>query len=127
MTAYVDRSGLKIAEVLARFVEDDVLPPLGMDPGRFWSGVADVFGRFAPENRALLAKREDLQARIDSWHKAHPGAPQDPAAYQAFLREIGYLVPSPRPSRSTRPMSMTSSPVWPDRSWWCRSSTPASC
>jgi malate synthase len=59
--------------------------------------VADVFGRFAPENRALLAKRDDLQARIDSWHKAHPGAPQDPAAYQAFLREIGYLVSEPEP------------------------------
>ncbi len=76
MTAYLDRAGLKIADVLARFVEEDVLPPLGMDAGRFWAGVAEVFGRFAPENKALLAKRDALQARIDAWHKAHPGDPR---------------------------------------------------
>jgi malate synthase len=97
MTVYVDRAGLKIAEVLAQFVENDVLPPLGMDAGRFWAGVAEVFADFAPRNKALLAKRDDLQAKIDAWHKARPGVPQDPAAYQAFLREIGYLVPEPGP------------------------------
>jgi malate synthase len=97
MTAYLDRAGLKIADVLARFVEEDVLPPLDMDAGRFWSGIADVFGRFAPENKALLAKRDALQTKIDAWHKARPGVPHDPAAYQAFLREIGYLVPEPGP------------------------------
>ena len=97
MTAYLDRAGLKIADVLARFVEEDVLPPLDMDAGRFWSGIADVFGRFAPENKALLAKRDALQTKIDAWHKARPGVPHDPAAYHAFLREIGYLVPEPGP------------------------------
>jgi malate synthase len=97
MTAYVDRAGLKIADVLARFVEDDVLPPLGMDAGQFWSGVAGVFATYAPQNKALLAKRDDLQAKIDAWHKASPGVPADAAAYQAFLREIGYLVPEPAP------------------------------
>ena len=47
----------------------------------------------APRNAALLAKRDDLQARIDAWHKAHAGQPHDAAAYEAFLREIGYLLP----------------------------------
>ncbi len=97
MTAYVDRAGLKIAEVLARFVETEVLPPLGMDADPFWSGVAGVFGTFAPQNKALLAKRDELQAKIDAWHKASPGEPRDPQAYQTFLREIGYLVPEPAP------------------------------
>ena len=95
MTNYVDRAGLKIADVLARFVEADVLPPLGMDAGRFWTGVAEVFGRYAPLNKALLAKREDLQAKIDAWHKARAGVPHDAAAYEAFLRQIGYLVDEP--------------------------------
>ena len=97
MTVYVDRAGLKIAEVLARFVENEVLPPLGMDAGPFWAGTAQVFTAFAPQNKALLAKRDELQARIDDWHKARAGAPHDAAAYEAFLREIGYLAPEPEP------------------------------
>ena len=97
MTTYVDRAGLKVADVLARFVEDDVLPPLGMDAEAFWTGVAGVFGRFAPENRALLDKRDRLQAQIDAWHVARADQPHDPVAYEAFLRSIGYLVPEPGP------------------------------
>ena len=50
----IDRAGLTIADPLARFVEDDVLPPLGIAADGFWAGVANIFARFAPENRALL-------------------------------------------------------------------------
>ncbi|MGN6621179.1 MAG: malate synthase G [Sphingomonas sp.] len=89
----IDRAGLAIAEPLAAFVEDEVLPPLGIEAGGFWAGVADVFARFATENRVLLAKRDDLQKSIDDWYRANPGADL-PAA---FLREIGYLVDEPAP------------------------------
>jgi len=87
------RAGLDIADPLARFVEDEVLPPLGIEAERFWTGVADIFARFVPENRALLAKRDALQARIDDWYRAHPGEPMP----EGLLREIGYLVPEPAP------------------------------
>ena len=97
MSAYADRAGLKVAEVLVRFIEDEVLPPLGMEAGKFWLGFADVFTGFSPQNKALLAKRDGLQARIDSWHIARADKPHDPVAYEAFLREIGYLVPEPAP------------------------------
>jgi malate synthase len=97
MTRYLDRSGLKIADVLVRFVEDEVLPPLGMDAARFWAGAAQVFTIFSPQNRVLLAKREALQSGIDDWHRARAGLPHDAAAYEAFLREIGYLAPEPEP------------------------------
>ena len=73
MTSYEDRAGLKVAAELAALIEQDVLPGLGLDPADFWSGAADVFARFAPENRALLARRDDLQARIDAWHAARRG------------------------------------------------------
>src|SRR5208282_6078811 len=49
----------------------------------------------APRNRALLEKRDEMQAAIDAWHRAQRGRPIDQAAYQEFLREIGYLVPEP--------------------------------
>lgn len=97
MTSYEDRAGLKVAAELAALIEQDVLPGLGLDPADFWSGAAEVFARFAPENRALLARRDDLQARIDAWHAARRGQPYDVAASQTFLREIGYLVEEPAP------------------------------
>ena len=94
MTTYLDRSGLKIAPVLADFVENEVLPGIGIEAERLWDGFAAVLTRFVPVNRALLAKRDDLQAQIDVWHGANAF---EPAAYEAFLREIGYLVPEPEP------------------------------
>ena len=93
----VERFGLQVAPVLARFIEQQALPGTGLDAGRFWAGVADIFARFVPENRALLAKRDELQARIDDWHRSKSGQAIDPAAYQAFLRDIGYLVDEPAP------------------------------
>ncbi len=97
MSAYLDRAGLKVAEVLARFVEMRVLPGLAIEADAFWSGAAAIFARFAPENRALLARRDLLQAEIDAWCAADPRRAADPAAQEAFLREIGYLVPEPAP------------------------------
>lgn len=97
MSAYVDRAGLQVAAVLADFVEGRVLPDLGIDAGAFWGGVWAMFATFAPENRALLARRDQLQAQIDAWCGEDPSRAADPAAQEAFLRAIGYLVPEPAP------------------------------
>ncbi|WP_225009231.1 malate synthase G [Novosphingobium percolationis] len=97
MTGYVDKAGLKVAGELAAFVEERALPGTGIAADAFWAGAADIFARFAPRNRELLAKRDALQAQIDSWHKARAGQPIDMTAYKAFLTEIGYIVPEPAP------------------------------
>ena len=97
MTQMIDKHGLKVASELAEFIDTQALPGTGLDAGTFWRGAADIFARFAPENRKLLAFRDELQAKIDAWHTARAGAPLDQAEYQAFLREIGYLVPEPAP------------------------------
>jgi len=91
------RAGLEVAGELAAFIEAEALPGTGLEADAFWSGVAAIFARFAPENRRLLAVRDDLQARIDAWHLARRGAAHDGAAAEAFLREIGYLVDAPVP------------------------------
>jgi len=91
------RAGLEVAGELAAFIEAEALPGTGLEPAAFWTGVAAIFGRFAPENRRLLAIRNDLQVRIDAWHLARRGAAHDGAATEAFLREIGYLVDAPAP------------------------------
>ncbi|WP_341713386.1 malate synthase G [Erythrobacter sp.] len=95
MTEYVTRAGIETDPALASFIETEVLAPLGRGVDAFWQGFAALLGSFAPRNAALLAKRDDLQAQIDAWHKARKGAPIDQDEYQAFLREIGYLVPEP--------------------------------
>ena len=95
MTQRVERSGLQVDAGLAQFVEEQVLPPIGQQPDRFWQGFAELLGTFAPRNRALLARRDELQAQIDAWHMERAGKPVDMAEYQAFLRDIGYLVPEP--------------------------------
>jgi Malate synthase len=91
----IDRAGLQLDARLADFVEAEVLAPLGRDAGAFWQGFADLAASFVPRNRALLAKRDAIQADIDAWHLARAGKPIDQGEYQAFLRQLGYLVEEP--------------------------------
>ncbi|MCP1471399.1 malate synthase [Sphingobium sp. OAS761] len=93
----IDKAGLLVAPQLADFIEQRALPGTGIAPDAFWPGVSAIFARFAPENAALLATRDTIQQRIDAWHVARRGQPHAPVAYQAFLREIGYLVDEPAP------------------------------
>lgn len=96
MTDYVERASLQVAAPLAALVEGEVLTG-GVTPDRFWRGYAELLRELVPANRALLERRGALQRQIDDWHRAHRGQPHDGAAYQAFLRDIGYLVPEPAP------------------------------
>ncbi len=93
----VERAGLQVDAALATFIDDEVLAPLARDSDAFWNGFGALLTRFVPVNRALLAKRDALQAQIDAWHVERAGKPLDQGEYQAFLREIGYLVPEPVP------------------------------
>jgi malate synthase len=95
MTDMTTRAGVSIDSRLATFLESEVLTPLGRDVDAFWQGFAALLANFAPRNRALLEKRESLQAQIDAWHIERAGKPHDASAYKAFLTEIGYLVPEP--------------------------------
>ena len=91
------RADLTVAPVLAAFVEQEVLPGLGIEAGQFWTGVRTLLDWAVPENRRLLAVRDDLQARIDSWHVERKGQPYDVAAQRDFLKQIGWLVDAPAP------------------------------
>ncbi|MGL5837378.1 MAG: malate synthase G [Sphingorhabdus sp.] len=95
MTKYQSRAGLQVAEELVQFVEDKALAGTGLEPDRLWQGLTDILTRFVPRNRRLLAKRDDIQAKLDTWHKTNSGPIADMAAYETFLTEIGYLVAEP--------------------------------
>ena len=87
--------GLQVAPALHAFVRDEALPGSGVDEAAFWSGVEAILAEFAPRNRELLERRDELQRQLDEWHTAHPGPVSDPAAYLQLLRELGYLVDEP--------------------------------
>jgi len=89
----VEVAGLSVARELRDFIDAEALPGTGVAPERFWSSYAAILKELAPANAALLRKRDELQAKIDAWHRDHPAKPVDQAAYTAFLTEIGYLLP----------------------------------
>ncbi|KRP65609.1 malate synthase G [Pseudomonas orientalis] len=93
MTEHVQVGGLQVAKVLFDFVNNEAIPGTGITADQFWAGADKVIHDLAPKNKALLAKRDDFQARIDTWHHTHAGQPHDPVAYKAFLQDIGYLLP----------------------------------
>ncbi|WNW12209.1 malate synthase G [Pseudomonas sp. DTU_2021_1001937_2_SI_NGA_ILE_001] len=95
MTEYVQVGDLQVAKILFDFVQNEAVPGTGVDAAAFWTGADALIHELAPKNRALLAKRDELQARIDTWHREHAGQPLDGAAYKRFLQDIGYLLPDP--------------------------------
>ncbi|HET8596804.1 MAG TPA: malate synthase G [Castellaniella sp.] len=95
MTDRISSHGLQVAAVLHQFLEQEALPGTGVQPAAFWEGLAAIVHDLAPRNRALLAERDRIQAAMDEWYGKHPGPIADPAAYRAFLREIGYLKDAP--------------------------------
>jgi malate synthase len=91
MTARVQHGKLAIAQELFDFIEQKALPNTGITSADYWAAFEQIVTDLTPKNKALLAKRDDIQAQIDAWHKANPAF--DAAAYTAFLTEIGYLLP----------------------------------
>ncbi len=95
MTDRVTVGNLRVAQTLYDFVNNEALPGTDIDPDTFWSGVDKVVADLTPKNQDLLARRDDLQAQIDRWHRQRVIEPLDPEAYKQFLTEIGYLEPEP--------------------------------
>ena len=95
MSDRVTVGGLQVAPVLHAFVREEALPGSGIDEDAFWSGFEAILTDLVPRNRALLARRDELQQQLDEWHEKHPGPVEDPAAYEQLLRDLGYLVDEP--------------------------------
>jgi malate synthase len=87
--------GLSVAKVLHDFIEREALPGTGVASDAFWGGLAGLVRDLGPRNRELLDVRDQLQARIDEYHRSNAGKPFDAAGYERFLRDIGYLRPEP--------------------------------
>ena len=89
MTDRVQQGSLHIDPILFNLLEQDIAPGTGVSAAQFWQALEAIVSDLGPRNRALLAIREDMQAQIDTWHREHPGADYDHAAYKVFLQDIG--------------------------------------
>lgn len=94
MSSRVEISGLSVDRDLYELIDTEVAPGTGVDSAAFWQAFADINQKLGPDNRRLLQVRDELQAKLDAWHKRHRGS-IDAAEYKAYLEEIGYLVPEP--------------------------------
>ena len=104
MTARTRVHNLQVATNLYDFIEQQVLPAVGVKSDKFWKGFSDVVTDLAPKNIALLAERDRIQAEMDKWHSANPGPVAEGKAmkaYRKFLSQIGYLVPEPKNVKAT--------------------------
>ena len=90
MTARIQKGKLAIAKELYDFIENEALPGSGLDSDTYWKNFEQVVVDLSPKNKTLLAKRDELQAKIDEWHRNNTFELE---AYKAFLTEIGYLLP----------------------------------
>ncbi|HBP84286.1 MAG TPA: malate synthase G, partial [Gammaproteobacteria bacterium] len=93
MNDRVSLHGLSIDRDLFALINDQALPHIGIAHEAFWSGFSDLISELTPKNRALLARREELETLINEWHAERRGIPHDPKSYRAFLSDIGYLAP----------------------------------
>ncbi|MBT2758492.1 malate synthase G [Mesobacillus foraminis] len=92
MTEYVKAGSIQVAKELFDFINSEVIPGTHVDPDTFWRGLGQLIQDFAPKNKELISKRDELQAQINDWHQENAGEFKF-ESYKAFLKEIGYLEP----------------------------------
>ena len=119
-------TSLSVDDILADFVERDLLPGTGIEPQAFWASLEAILADFTPRNAALLARRDALQAQIDAWWRERKGKAFDVAEETAFLLEIGYLLPEPPAFEISTQNVDPEIARLRDRNWWRRSPTAAS-
>src|SRR2546428_8388824 len=90
---YVRIGSLSIAKALHKFIEQEAAPGTSISAEAFWSGFAELLRECGTRNRQLLQVRDELQSRIDQYHRERSGEPLDLGDYERFLRDIGYVLP----------------------------------
>jgi malate synthase len=97
MAERIQAGNLQVAKELYQFINEQAIPGTGVTSDDFWSGFDALIHDLEPVNKALLAKRDALQSKIDQYHLERKGQPHNAAEYKAFLKEIGYLLPEGAP------------------------------
>ena len=88
----VDKNGLKISSILFEFINNEVIPGTEVITDKFWNSFTKAVTDLAPINKDLIKKREDLQRKIDDWHKSNSDKDFNKEEYLKFLKQISYIV-----------------------------------
>ncbi len=88
---YIKIKNLSISEKLLSFVNNELLPNTKLKKENFWDGFDKAVHKLATKNKELLEKRDELQKKIDEWHKKRKGNKFNIKEYTNFLKKIGYL------------------------------------
>ncbi|MEM8593778.1 MAG: malate synthase G [Pseudomonadota bacterium] len=100
LTSYKTVGSLQVAENLLNLINTEIMPGTGIEPEFFWPAFEEMLTTLTPKNKALLSVRDDMQAKVDQWHRDNTGT-IDRAAYTKFLTDIGYLLPEPKQAQIT--------------------------
>ena len=92
MTSNIQKDKLQISQAIYDLVTNEILPGTGVEEDQFWEGMQSVFEEFAPRNKKLLAKRDNIQEQIDAWHLKNKGQEFNHEEYKQFLKDINYIV-----------------------------------
>ena len=87
-----EKNGLKINTKLFDFVNNEIIPGTNIKSEEFWNNFGNIVHELAPINKKLIQKREDIQKKIDDWHKKNKGKELDKKEYLEFLKSISYIV-----------------------------------
>ena len=88
---YIKIKNLSVSEKLFNFIDNDLLPQTNVSRKDFWDGFDKAVHELTPKNEKLLAIRDELQKKIDQWHKERKGQEFDSKEYTEFLKKINYL------------------------------------
>ena len=86
----IEKNGLKISYNLYDFINNEVIPGTDIKVDKFWNSFEKAVHELAPLNKKLIQKREDIQKKIDEWHKKNKEF--DKKKYIEFLKSIAYIV-----------------------------------
>jgi len=87
----VIEGGLKVDKSLYDLINQEILPTTKITKDHFWKSFEYIIEQLTPINKALLEKREELQKKIDNWHKHNKYDSNNIKEYKQFLEDIGYL------------------------------------
>ena len=82
---------MKVHPAFRDFVENELLPDLGIDATQFWASLESIVTELTAENESLLHQRDGLQQRIDEYHGGRGKSEWDADDYRRLLTDIGYL------------------------------------
>ena len=74
MSGRIEIGQLQIDSELYALVRDEIAPGSGLEADAVWRGLDRIVADLAGKNRALLARRDELQEQIDAWHTGRKGA-----------------------------------------------------